>query len=328
MLGFKNLTAVRVFHHVYRECHVGSKSQCRLCGDDDLLSRIQLDEVADLLRKHNPKAVVDIVHPEESASATEPKTTPNSPARTALLMNKLLEGYCDALVLNASSLPVRMHEGLNIAAITNRLTPYDVLISEGERILDELPLHSKIAANEIRREAQMLYYRPDLKMVRTRGGVDALIQKVKSAKLDAVILAAADVERLHKQDCVVEFLTNSVCIPAAGQGSLAVLTCSGNEQIKKLAAVADDRASHAEIMAEWSFLQHMGLSETDPVGVLGSIEGDRLELEGVVALPDGREKICSIVRGSIGKEVELGQLLAKDILEAGGAEILQELNLV
>jgi hydroxymethylbilane synthase len=307
---------------------VGSKSQYRLCGDDDLLSRIQLDEIAALLRKHNPKAAIDIIHPEESASATEPKTTPNSPTRVALLMNLLLEDYCDALVLNASSLPVKMHEGLCIAALSNRLTPYDVLISDNECILDELPLNAKIAANEIRREAQMLYYRPDLKLVRTKGGVDALIQKVKSAKMDAVILAAADVERLSKQDCVVEFLTSSVCIPAAGQGSLAVLTRSGNEQAKKLIAVADDPASRKEIVAEWSFLEHLGLSELDPVGVLGSIEGDRLELEGVVALPDGREKICSVVRGSPGKEVELGQLLAKDILEAGGAEILQELNLV
>ncbi len=328
MLRFKRLTAVRVFHHVYREFTVGLKWECRLCGDNDLLSRIQLDEVADHLLKNYPKAAIEIIHPEEPASATDPKSTPNSPMRVALLMNRLLEGYCDALVLNASSLPVKMNEGLSIAAITNRLTPYDVLISDDERILDELPLNAKIAANEIRREAQMLYYRPDLKMVRTKGGVDALIQKVRSAKIDAVILAAADVERLHKQDCVVEFLTNSVCIPAAGQGSLAVLSRSNDEQVKKLLATVDDPASHAEIKAEWAFLEHIGLSELDPVGVLGSIEGDRLELEGVIALPDGREKICSIVRGSIGKEVELGQLLANDILEAGGAELLRELNLV
>jgi hydroxymethylbilane synthase len=307
---------------------VGSKWECRLCGDNDLLSRIQLDEVAKQLQKHCPKAFIEIVHPQEPASATEPKTIPNSPTRVALLMNKLVQGDCDALVLNASSLPVKMHEGLSIAAITNRLTPYDVLISDDERILDELPLNAKIAANEIRREAQMLYYRPDLKMVRAKGGVDALIQKVRSAKIDAVILAAADVERLHKQDCVVEFLTNSVCIPAAGQGSLAVLARSDDEQMKKLAATANDQASFTEIKAEWSFLEHIGLSETDPVGVLGSIEGDRLELEGVIALPDGREKICSVVRGSTGKEVELGQMLANDILESGGAELLRELNLV
>jgi len=307
---------------------VGSKWECRLCGDNDLLSRIQVDEVVEQLRKHCPKGALQVIHPEEPATATEPKSTPNSPARVALLMNKLLEGYCDALVLNASSLPVKIHEGLTIAAITNRLTPYDVLISDDERILDELPLNARVAANEIRREAQMLYYRPDLKMVRTKGGVDALIQKVRSAKIDAVILAAADVERLHKQDCVVEFLTNSVCIPAAGQGSLAVLTRSDNEQARKLVGSADDPASHAEIKAEWSFLEHIGLSELDPVGVLGSIEGDHLELEGVIALPDGREKICSVVRGSIGKEMELGQLLANDILEAGGAELLRELNLV
>ena len=90
----------------------------------------------------------------------------------------------------------------------------------------------------------------------------------------------------------------------------------------------EDPASASEIKAEWAFLNHLGLGESDPVGVLGSIEGDRLELEGVVALPDGREKISSMVKGNQGHEEELGEMLANEILEAGGQEILQELNLI
>ncbi|NIM20395.1 MAG: hydroxymethylbilane synthase [Candidatus Latescibacteria bacterium] len=307
---------------------MASRTSYRLCGDNDLLSRIQTEEVTTQLQKHSPKAVIEVINPNAYPSHADTKQTPNSPNRVAFLMNKLLGGAFDALVLSASTLPARLPGGLAVGAITSRLTPYDVLISKEDRILDELPLNATIAANEIRREAQMLYYRSDLKMVRMKGSVDSLIQKVKYGKIDAVILSAADVERLHKQDCVVEFLTNSVCVPAAGQGSLAILTRMSDERTRKLVGTLNEPASFSEVKAEWSFLEHIGLCESDPVGVLGSIEGDRLELEGVVALPDGREKISSVVRGSPGQEVELGKLLADEILVSGGREVLQELNLI
>jgi hydroxymethylbilane synthase len=180
----------------------------------------------------------------------------------------------------------------------------------------------------VRREAQLLYYRHDLRMVKSRGSIDSLIQKVKSAKVDAVILSAADVERLQKQDYVAEVFTNSICVPAAGQGSLAVLVRTDDDQCGKIVHAINDPASLAELTAEWAFMKALSLSEADPVGVLGSIEGKKIELEGVLALPDGTEKIRSSVSGMLGKEEDLGHLLANEILEAGGREILQELNLL
>jgi len=307
---------------------VAAKVHCRLCGDVDLLSRIQLEEVSSQVKKACAKLIIEIVDVGQLASAAELKQVPDSPARVAYLMHKLMDNSFDALVLSASALPATLPSDLKIGAITNRLTPYDVLISNKEQILDELPQNASVAANVVRRESQMLYYRPDLRMVRTKGSVDALVQKVKSATIDAVILSAADVERLHKQDCVAEFLTNSVCVPAAGQGSLAILVRTGDDPVRKLMGAIEDPASASEIKAEWAFLNHLGLSESDPVGVLGNIEGDRLKLEGVVALPDGREKISSLVKGNQGHEDELGEMLASEILKTGGREIIQELNLI
>jgi hydroxymethylbilane synthase len=307
---------------------VAAKIHCRLGGDSDLLSRIQVEEVSAQLKKTCARSIIEIIDVDQLAAAVENKQTPNSPGRVAFLMSKLMDNSYDALVIGASALPSTLPSDLRIGAITNRLTPYDVLISNEERILDELPPNATMVANVVRREAQMLYYRPDLRMVRAKGSVDALIQKVNSAKIDAVILSASDVERLHKQDCVVEFLTNSVCVPAAGQGSLAILVRAGDDPMLKLIGAIEDPASASEIKAEWAFLNHLGLSESDPVGVLGSIEGDHLELEGVVALPDGREKISCLVKGHQGHEEELGGMLANEILEAGGHEILQELNLI
>ncbi len=302
-------------------------TRCRIASDVDYLSKLELEEVAQRLKEEAPKLSVEQVVSEDEKSGAGSRDTPNSPSRVAGLMTGLLEEQFDAIVVNAAYLPSRLPAGLTLGAITNRLTPFDVLISESERLLDELVSNAVVVANDARREAQLLYYRPDLKIVKSRGSVDSIIQKVKNEKIDGAVLAASDVERLHKQDHVVEFLTCSICIPAAGQGSLAVLVRSDEDLVKKAIHGINHPASYGEIIAEWAFLDHLKVTENMPVGVLGSIEGKALELEGMVASADGRERIHSVVKGSVGHEVELGQKLAQEVLEAGGQELLREMNL-
>jgi hydroxymethylbilane synthase len=291
------------------------------------LSKLELEEVTRHLKELSPKLAVEHVFADEGKPGVNGAGAPNSPARVARLMRGLLEQEFDAVVVNAAYLPSKLPTGLTIGAITDRLTPYDVLISTHDSLLDELAENATVAANDARREAQLLYYRADFKIVQTKGSVDSIIQKVKGGKLDAAVLAASDVERLRKQDHVVEFLTCSICIPAAGQGSLAVLVCSDEEQAKRAIRGINHPASYSEIIAEWAFLDHLGATEDTPVGVLGSIEGKVLELEGMIASSDGRERIHSVVKGNVGHEVELGQRLAQEVLEAGGRELLQEIDL-
>jgi hydroxymethylbilane synthase len=243
-------------------------------------------------------------------------------------MNSLLENESDALVLDAAVMPSRLSAGLTIGAITRRFTPCDALVCNDETILDELEDNAVLVANGARREAQMLYYRPDLKIVHTKGSLDSLLQKVKSEKIDAAVVAAADMERLGKQEYVVELLTNAVCVPAAGQGALAVLVRSGEDQFKECFHKINDPSTYREIGAEWAFLDHLGLNGAHPAGVLASTDRNVLEVEGVLAYPDGREKIHFVVKGSPGQETDLGRTLAVEILEAGGREILQELHLI
>jgi hydroxymethylbilane synthase len=303
-------------------------TRCRIASDVDHLSKVQLEEVSQALKQHHPKLGVDLFVNGDENTSNSNDHVPNSPSRIAFLMSQLLGDKFDALVLNAAYLPARLPEGLTIGAITSRLTPYDVLISSADCILDELPENASLIANDVRREAQLLYYRPDLRMVRSKGSLDSIIQKVKSEKVDAAVLAAGDVERLHKQDYVADFLNCSICIPAAGQGALAVLVRSRDDHVKRSMCDINDAASYSEITAEWAFLDFVGARDGAPVGVLGSLEGNVLELEGMVALPDGRERIREVVKGSVGREAELGQLLATEILEAGGRALLQELNLL
>lgn len=302
-------------------------TRCRIASDADYLSKLELEEVLQRLKELMPKLPIEAVFADEGKPAVNGAPPPNSPPRVARLMKGLLEQEFDAVVVNAAYLPSRLPSGLTIGAITDRLTPYDVLISTNDCLLDELPENAAVIANDVRREAQLVYYRPDLRMVRSKGSVDSVIQRVKNGKADAAILAASDVERLRKQDYVVEFLTCSICIPAAGQGSLAVLVRSDEELVKKIVRGINHPASYGEIIAEWAFLDSLGATENAPVGVLGSIEGKTLELEGMIASSDGRERIHSVVKGNIGHEIELGQRLAQEVLEAGGREVLQEIGL-
>ena len=305
-----------------------TKTTCRISSDVDLLSRINLDEVVALLENCGTGASVEFIISSESTRLKNSRIQPGSLARVALLMNELVEDAFDALVIDATLVPSQLPSGLKIGALTRRLTPYDGLMCRDEIILDELKENATVAVDGKRREAQMLYYRPDLKIVRARGSLDSLIQKVKSARIDAALVAAADMERLGRQESVVELLTNSVCVPAAGQGVLAVLVRAGDDLFSGSVHKINDVATWRELDAEWSFLNHLGLNGTHPVGALASAERRTLEINGVLAYPDGREKIHFVVKGLPGQEKDLGRTLAEEILAAGGREILQELHIL
>ena len=292
-----------------------TKTTCRIASDVDLLSRTQLAEVVKLLDAYGHKHAIDFITPEEPESLKQLRANPSSPERMAVLMSMLLDGECDALVLDAAMLSAKLPAGLTIGALTSRITPYDALLSNDDCILDQ------------RREAQLRYYRPDLKIVRMQGSIDSILQKVKSAKVDCAVVAAADVERLSKQDAVAELLTNSVCVPCAGQGALAVLIRSSEEQFRDTVQSINDPSTHGMLRAEWSFLEHLEVDPAAPVAVLASIEGKALELEGMVAYPDGSEKIQCMVKGTIGNEEDLGRTLAIELLDSGGREVIEEFRL-
>jgi hydroxymethylbilane synthase len=284
--------------------------------------------VVDQLESCGSREPVEFVTTGEYPHLKESKSQPGSPGRVALLLNGLMEDVYDALVIDASLLPSRLSSGLQIGAFTRRLTPYDALMCRDEVILDELQENAVIAVDCARREAQMRYYRPDLRIVRARGSMDSLIQRVNSARIDAAMVAASDMERLGKQESVVELLTNSVCVPAAGQGSLAVVVRAGEGRFGECVGRVNDTATWRELATEWAFLNHLGLNASHPVGVLAGAERRSVEVEGALAYPDGREKIHFVVKGLPGQEQDLGRTLAEEILAAGGREILQELHIL
>ena len=162
-----------------------TKTTCRIASDADRLSRVQLEEVVRLLVAYSSRHAIDFVTTDEPDALKNSKALPSSPERIATLMSRLLDGDCDVLVLDASLLPARMPTGLTIGALTPRITPCDALISNNDCILDELRDNAMLATNTLRREAQLRYYRPDLRIVRAQGSFDAVLQKVKNGQSTA-----------------------------------------------------------------------------------------------------------------------------------------------
>jgi len=162
----------------------------------------------------------------------------------------LLENRVDLAVHSMKDLPVGATEGISIAAVTKRLTPFDVLISRESAILDDLPSGAVIGTGSPRRMAQLLCYRSDLEIVDIRGNLDTRMKKLEKGMYDAIVVAAAGVERLGLQDKVSEIFTTELCLPAPGQGALAVQVRLGDKDFTKIAKKLDDPESRRQVSAE------------------------------------------------------------------------------
>jgi len=132
-------------------------TRCRLASDTDYLSKLELESISQELKKCSPKLAIELIGTQTNQCRVDGDDIPNSPGRVARLMRGLLKERYDALVLNAAYLPSKLPSGLTIGAIDKRLTPYDVLISSHDCLLDELPDNATIVANDIRRESHGYY---------------------------------------------------------------------------------------------------------------------------------------------------------------------------
>lgn len=239
----------------------------------------------------------------------------------------LLQGEVDLAIHCVKDLPVAMTEGLTLGAITKRLTPFDVLISREGKILDDLPSGAVIGTGSPRRTAQLLSYRPDLVITDIRGNLDTRIRKLRRGKYDAIVVAAAGVERLGLQDIVSEIFTTELCLPAPGQGALGIQVRSGDKDAAKAARRLDDPESRRQIRAERSFLKRIGAGCDIPAGALCTNEGETVTLEGMIASPDGVDMFRDIEEGSPGEETKLGVRLAERLIDSGAGLILESLGI-
>lgn len=243
---------------------------------------------------------------------------------TQELDNELLSSAVHCAVHSLKDLPVENPEGLTIACIPSRAEVRDALISKDGFRLATLPQNAVVGTSSLRRAAQLLAARPDLRTESLRGNVDTRLRKALEGQYDAIILAAAGLIRLGLDQHVTEWLSLEVMLPAPGQGALAVQCRADDEITLRLLAALEDESTRNAVTAERAFLGGLGGGCAVPVAACGETVNEshvlHIRLTGLVISPDGKKAVK--VTGESGNALELGNELARKAIAQGADEIL------
>ncbi|MDG6920089.1 MAG: hydroxymethylbilane synthase [Nitrososphaerota archaeon] len=232
----------------------------------------------------------------------------------------LLEGSLDLAVHSMKDLSVDLDGGLTIAAAPPRGDPRDALVSAGDRRLGALPTGATIGTSSVRRKAQLLNMRRDLRLVDLHGNVETRVRKMTELGIHGVVLAAAGLDRLSIGTKAAERFPTDQLVPAAGQGALAVETLRKNDEVIRLVSKISDAKTMAATECEREFARAVGADCDVPVGAFAAYNGRSVTLTGVIASPDGTDVIR---RGATSTEMAgLGARLGKEMLELGGSKLL------
>lgn len=239
---------------------------------------------------------------------------------TQELEAELLTAKVHAAVHSLKDLPVQDTPGLKVSAIPQRADPRDVLISAEEFDLDTLPTGALVGTSSLRRSAQLLAYRPDLRTESLRGNIDTRIRKAREGQYDAIILAGAGVARLGLLELVRQWLPLDVMLPAPGQGALAVQCREIDEKAIAYLSAIDDLDTRICVTAERVFLEGLGGGCSLPVAAYAVVTEGLINLIGLVASLDGKQVVRVKAEGT--QPETLGKELAELALAEGATEIL------
>ena len=234
----------------------------------------------------------------------------------------LLSGEVDLAVHSLKDMPTVLPEGLCLTAITERANVGDAFVSNKYDSFAELPLGAVVGTSSLRRKAQLLAARPDLTIRDLRGNVDTRLRKLDEGLYDAVILAAAGLERLGHGDRIKAVIPSSVCLPAVGQGALAIECRTDDAEVRQMLDFLNDMPTVHATNAERAFLGLLEGGCQVPIGVHADVEGDKIKIEAIIAALDGSTVLRDTIEGAATDAVALGQELGKKMLANGGQEIL------
>lgn len=241
---------------------------------------------------------------------------------TKEIETELADGTIDLAVHSLKDMPTVLPEGLCLTAITERANVGDAFVSNKYTSFEELPLGAVIGTSSLRRKAQLLAARPDLQIMDLRGNVDTRLRKLDEGLYDAIILAAAGLERLGHGDRITALITPDVCLPAVGQGALAIEARTADDEVRSMLEFLNDLPTKQSTDAERAFLGLLEGGCQVPIGVHADVAGEQIKIEAIIAALDGSTVLRDTITGKAEDAVALGQQLGKKMLAAGGQEIL------
>lgn len=291
----------------------------------------QAQYAADWLHSHHPHMSIDI----KTIITTGDKILDVPLAKiggqglfTKELEKSILDGTIDMAVHSLKDMPTTLPDGLTLIVMPDRLASNDALISPKYKSLDQLPQGAVIGTSSLRRAAQLRHYRPDLSIRDLRGNVDTRLRKLDDGQYDAIILAVAGLFRLGLAQRVTQLLPHSICLPAAGQGALALEIRTQDQELKTMLEEYSDEKTTRTTLAERGFLAAIGGSCQIPAGVSAAMtDNGNLTIEGVMVSPDGKQLFRRRLAGPGTEAALLGRQLGAALLEDGGYGLLRQLTL-
>jgi hydroxymethylbilane synthase len=304
--------------------------------NDQLLTIATRGSALALWQAHHVKARLEAIAPERRVELLVIKTSGDRIQDVPLaqvggkglfvkeIEQALLEGLADLAVHSMKDVPPDLADGLAIAAVSARETPWDALCAREPVTVDTLAHGARVGTSSMRRQCQLLARRPDLQIEMLRGNVPTRIGRLDEGKYDAIILAAAGLHRLGLADRITQLIPLELSIPAVAQGVLGIETRTGDAILRDLVVRAIHDAHTAEsVAAERAFLARMGGSCQTPLAAHALDRDDGgMRLVGMVGLPDGTRILHAELGGARDQAQLMGHKLAEDLLAQGAAAIL------
>jgi len=298
-------------------------ARLRIGSRGSQLALWQAHHISDLLRAQGHEIELEII------KTTGDKITDVALAKvgtkgmfTKEIEEALAENRVDLAVHSLKDLPTELSAGFEIAAITCRENTRDVFCSSKFSSIDELPRGARVGTSSLRRQAQLKAIRPDVDIHPLRGNVDTRLRKLEAGEYDAIILAAAGLNRLGKTALVKQVISAEIMCPAAGQGALGIEIRAGDAATRELLKFLDDASARATTTCERALLNKLGGGCQVPIGASAEVVNGVLHLDAIVARPDGTLVLRESRNGD--DPVQLGESIGDALLRRGGQEILDE----
>ncbi|MDX2229891.1 MAG: hydroxymethylbilane synthase [Leptolyngbyaceae cyanobacterium bins.349] len=247
---------------------------------------------------------------------------------TKELEDGMLSGDTDFAVHSLKDLPTRLPEGLVLGCVTERENPADALVvhkQHNDKQLDTLPAGAVVGTSSLRRLAQLRHHYPHLSFKDVRGNLNTRLAKLDAGDYDALILAAAGLQRLDMADRIHQVIPAEISLHAVGQGALGIECRAGDEEILTLLKALEHQPTAYRCYAERAFLRELEGGCQVPIGVNTELDGDTLTLTGIVASLDGQRLVKDAISGAAATAEQLGTDLAQRMRQQGAQEILDEI---
>lgn len=236
----------------------------------------------------------------------------------------LLNGEIDLAVHSLKDLPTVLPEGLNIGAFCEREEPRDVFLSKDGTRLEALPAGSVIGTSSLRRKAQLQHYRADLNFADLRGNLQTRWRKLEESEMAGIVLAYAGVKRLGWEERITQIIPEEIMLSAVGQGSVAIEISSARKDIHELLKPLNHEETSLAVRAERALMRRLEGGCQVPIGALGLVQGEFIQLKGMVASLDGLQLLKASAEGH--NPEALGWEVAEQLIAQGANVILDQIR--